>query len=252
MKPGKMLLIFVALLTLVGMACNTLTQGIHIGTGDLVGSGPLTTQTLAVRDFNAIVLETSGIVTVEQGDAEFVQIEAPDDVMDHLVTEVRSGKLYLGIDPGTNLGMNRRIKYLVSVRSLEEIQLLGSGSFSVPSIAPPQFVIRLGGSGDIAVDRLDTSRLEVDIYGSGSVDIRDGQVSDQVIRIAGSGSCDTSNVESQSAQVSIPGSGDVTVWATEELDVTIDGSGNISYYGEPAVINQSIRGSGGIRQLGNK
>ena len=47
------------------------------------------------------------------------------------------------------------------------------------------------------------------------------------------------------------GSGDGTVWVTNELDVTITGSGNITYRGEPA-ITQTITGSGYVTSVASQ
>jgi hypothetical protein len=54
-----------------------------------------------------------------------------------------------------------------------------------------------------------------------------------------------------STTVDINGLGNATVWATETLDISIDGGGNLRYYGLPQ-ITQDINGFSDIDNLGEK
>jgi hypothetical protein len=252
MKPHRLLFGFVTLLVLVGSACNFITQGIQFTTGPSVGGGDWITESRNLVAFSAVALETYGNVRVELGNSESVEIQAPEDVMDLLLTEVRGGTLFLGIQPGTNLDIDRPIEYAVTLRNLEEVQLFGMGSFTIPSLSPPRFAVSVGGSGDVLVENLDTALLDINLLGSGDIDILDGQADEQSIRIAGSGNVNTAGLECQIAQVSIPGSGEVSLWVTEALEITINGSGEVGYYGDPPLVDQTIRGSGRTNDLGEK
>ena len=41
-------------------------------------------------------------------------------------------------------------------------------------------------------------------------------------------------LQTSTAEIVVGASGDVTVWAADILDVSISGSGNVEYYGDPA------------------
>ncbi len=41
----------------------------------------------------------------------------------------------------------------------------------------------------------------------------------------------------------------MTLWAREKIDVSIAGSGDVRYYGDPKVSN-SVFGSGSVKRLG--
>lgn len=252
MKPGRILVGFVLLAVLVGSACNFITQGIQLDSDKSVGSGTWITVKRPLDSFDTIVLETYGNVTVEIGAPEMVQIDAPQDAMEFLKSDVRAGTLYLEMAAGVNLDVDRPIVFRVTVPELEEIRLLGSGAFRIPEINPPRFDMILGGSGEIFAEDIDTPRLSINVLGSGNVSVQGGQADEQIIRLAGSGQVNSSGLESRHADVSITGSGEVILWVTEELDISIPGSGDVSYYGEPRVVNESIRGSGNVLSLGAK
>jgi hypothetical protein len=53
----------------------------------------------------------------------------------------------------------------------------------------------------------------------------------------------------ETCNVRISGSGDVSIHVREELDVTISGSGGVSYRGNPSHVNSHASGSGSVRKL---
>jgi hypothetical protein len=92
--------------------------------------------------------------------------------------------------------------------------------------------------------------LNVNISGSAKCDIA-GKVNSQSVRAAGAIHYSAGKLESHSAEVDISGSADVTVWATENLDVNARGAGDVSYYGKPRV-TEKVSGSCSISPLGNR
>jgi hypothetical protein len=147
------------------------------------------------------------------------------------------------------------------------LDLGGSGAYRIDNLIADQFTASLNGSGDIIMNKaiLNTANLEVTGSGklsttdlvadtlstnmSGSGDcILNGEVNHQSIAIYGSGSYNAGTLQSQVATVKIIGSGDSHVWATDELYITIAGSGDIAYQGKP-VVKQMVTGSGDVTGL---
>lgn len=81
--------------------------------------------------------------------------------------------------------------------------------------------------------------------GSGSLRLR-GEASDYTATIQGSGSINAFDHATRTTIVTVSGSGTAEVFVTEQLDVTIDGSGNVRYRGDPTNVNQEISGSGTV------
>ena len=186
------------------------------------GSGQAATETRQVSGFTGIDLSGIGEVIIEQGRTESLTIEADDNVLPVLTSEVEDSVLRLDRKPGTTVRTRNLIRYRVTLKDLTSLELSGSGSASAESL-------RVNG-------------LRVDISGSGTVSLA-GSADEQRIKVSGSGRYDAAGLSSRSAEVDISGSGKATVAVAEQLRVDISGSGTVTYSGDPQ-IDQSVSGSG--------
>jgi hypothetical protein len=195
------------------------------------GGGPETTQTRRVAPFDRIEASSSIDVRVVPGDADTVKVIAGEHVIDHVMTSSAGGVLHLSIrDHGLVIGPDPYDDARVEV---------SSGMVHA---------VRLEGSSDVSLGRLDADDLSIDIAGSGDVEA-EGTVEHLIATIEGSGSADLSDLAARTASVSIAGSGDADVNVADRLDVTVRGSGDVSYRGNPRV-SQSVAGSGEVHAEG--
>ncbi len=186
------------------------------------GSGQAASETREVSGFTKIDLDGSGEVTIEQTGTESLVIEADDNVLPNLTSEVAGATLKLSTKPGTSLNSRTPVRYRVTVKDLSEVILSGSGT--------------------ISASKLDIPELRIDISGSGTVTTVGATVA-QDITVSGSGTYAGAGFSSAAATVRLSGSGQVTVMAEANLDVDISGSGSVTYSGD-ATVKQSISGSG--------
>ena len=108
--------------------------------------------------------------------------------------------------------------------------------------------IEVEGSGDVRVDDVDGEKFSVAIRGSGDVRVV-GHANSVELSVAGSGDIDASNLHAREGIVHISGSGDIKVHASKSLDANVSGSGDIRYGGNPEKISKSIAGSGSVRKM---
>jgi len=193
-----------------------------LATGCTVGSGDVITESRDVSGFDEIVLLGSGDVIIDMTGTESLEIEAEDNVMALLTSDVIDGRLELGVEG--SITTTRGITYTITAAELVGVTIRGSG--------------------DVNGTDIDGDSLEVTIEGSGSVDLT-GTRSELTVRISGSGDFDGQDLESATGTVTIDGSGGVLVNVTDDLTVTINGSGDVEYMGDP-VLHQTINGSGDV------
>jgi|LSQX01.1.fsa_nt_gb hypothetical protein len=217
------------------------------------GSGHLATENRPVRDFNAIRLEGAGRLLVTQGETEMLEIVAEDNIIGELTSEVLGKTLVLGFKERPwkkTLLPTEGIIYNLSVIDLTEIQLNGAGIFETNGLETDRFFIEIKGASQVKIDNLSVEELSVKIDGTGTLSLN-GQASSQFVAITGAGNYQSSDLLTGSTEIAINGLGNGTVWATETLDISIDGGGTVRFYGSPYV-TQQIRGLGNIDNLGEK
>lgn len=192
----------------------------------LVGSGNVQVEGRSVTGFDRISFTGAAVLLIEQAGEESLTIEAEDNLLPVLTSEVSGGRLVLGLKPNTNITFTSPIIYRLKVRSLSEIEASGSG--------------RVEGSG------IDTPELTVTSSGSMKVELT-GRADRQVIEVSGTGHFDGGQLGGRRVSVEASGTGRSTVNAAETLDVEVGGTAVVSYRGEPAV-SQRVSGLGRVEK----
>ena len=212
------------------LACLLLLVAACDVTGDdddaIRGSGNVITEDRSVSGFDQISVEGFGEVIVEIGSAESLTIEAEDNVMPLLVTEVDGRTLEIKTEEGTSFRDIEEPVYTITMPDLVLAAIAGSGDVTATGIATDSFTVSIAGSGDIDAEGSAVA-LTVSISGSGNFHGEDLATTEGIVNIAGSGS--------------------VVITATDSLEVSIGGSGNVTYLGDP-VLTVSIGGSGTVNE----
>jgi len=240
MKRLALMLLFVLILVFSAQAC---------GLKSVRGSGNVVEQERQVSGFNKIKLSDQGTVYVEFGDSEALLIEAEDNLLEYLESEVEGDTLKIGVKERVNLRPKEPINFYVTLKKLDALDISGSGKMQVPEISVTSFSIDISGSGDVDMTALYAASLDVEISGSGKVDIEGGEVEDQDIDISGSGRYNARDVQSGRTKIEVSGSGEATVRVRDHLEVDVSGSGDVRYLGAPTV-DEDVSGSGDVEHIG--
>lgn len=211
-------------------------------------------ETRDAAGFSEIAVRGFGEATLIQGDTEEVIVEADEAIISRIRTEVRGGRLELGLDLAwweyltwwlTWLTMpNRQVRYTIRLCNFTGASISGSGKILSDGLHGSACTFAISGSGKVVIDRLDADTVETRISGSGDVRIA-GHANRQALRISGAGSVQNSDLETAETDIHISGSGRASVNATTTLGVNISGSGSVFYRGQPQV-RQHVSGSGRV------
>lgn len=194
------------------------------------GAGPQTSQTRAVGAFDRLSVSGDIDVEVGSGDSRDVVVTAGENVIDHVVTEASGGVLHLAI----------RDRGLV----------IGPDPYKHVSVTVPAAVlrnIRVEGSSDLRLGRIDTDELSIEVSGSGDV-TASGTVGNLTATIDGAGDAHLFDLRARTATVTVQGAGDAELNVTDRLDVSVQGAGDVRYRGRPSV-RQTVEGAGDIRPV---
>jgi hypothetical protein len=249
----KIVLITVLVLFLAGISCNFLNRGVEQVVGQTVKlSGNTKTEERPVSGFTKVQLDGIGDLSITLGDTESLTVEADENLLLYIITEVKGGTLIIRMKEDVRLlNMISTVKYAVTAKSLDLVDLNGLGNIIIKPLQTDALTISLDGSGAITLNQLTANRLEANLNGLGGLTVNSGKVTEQAVILAGAGAYQAGNMESETASISLTGLGSATVWVTGSLDAELTGAGNLEYYGNPQV-TQNDTGLGSIKSLGEK
>jgi hypothetical protein len=236
-----------ALLALAG--CNLDLSGIDAPATVVRGSGSAVEDERSHRSFSGILLDAPGTVQITVGATESVTIEAEDNLLPYLRTDVAGGRLRIVVDSQVRLQPTIPIRYRVTVRELTRMTAAGEGRIEASGLRGDLLLVNSGGSGGIRLEDVRVNRMSVSVHGSGVVRAA-GRVPIFDASLGAAGPLEGRDLDVDEAAVNVSGSGSATLRVRRRLDANLSGSGSVLYYGNPTV-HQSITGAGGVRRLGS-
>jgi hypothetical protein len=245
-------------------------------------------ETRNVSEFSSLNFGVPGTVTVKQGNTQSVVLEGDPEVLAHVKTEVKGGRLHIVPEENWRSWNSRKVTAEVTMKTIDGLGVSGSGTLTAAgTIRTNDIDLWVSGSGDMEISVEATGEMEARVAGSGNLSVKGscaelesnvsgsgdltlalGTTKEAEFQIAGSGSIEASgsadNVEigisgsgkldaidfnTRVSRIRITGSGNVEIAASEEIDAQITGSGTVLYKGDPAKVNSHSTGSGKVRKL---
>lgn len=215
-------------------------------------------ETREINPFNKISFRDFGTLIINQGEQESLTIEADQDLLSELISEVRGDTLVLGIDEDwiNRIGKvissvfssdEHKVIYHLTFVNLSQIKVSGKCTLECDSLTAKDLTLKVSGLGNMVINHMDCESLETNVSGRGDLSLS-GHADHQKIRISGSADYNAPNLESLSARITISGQGNATLRVQDDLDITISGLGQVNYYGQPK-IHQVISGMGKSKRL---
>ncbi len=260
-------LLFSFLLLLVFSACNS---GININTGfgtKTVGNGNVVTENRdANENFQKLIASGSVSVFLKQGEEQNIEVEAEDNILPHIITEIKNNELKIKTEGNlsTEIGYTVYVTYvnlnslktsgssfatIESTLSDDVINVITSGSsdVKVKSIESNEVTIISSGASDIEIDNVQSDKITLDTSGASDVKII-GETKEFVGTHSGSSDLHGKNLKTKHAKIHTSGSSDVKISIEESLEAKSSGSSNIYYYGNPSKVEKNSSGSSSITQ----
>ncbi len=157
----------------------------------LEGSGRIATETRPLTAFQGVALAGAIDLVVRQGSPQVVEVQADDNLLPYLETEVTGNgadpRLQVGWKRGMSIHNSRTVRVSVTVPALTSLAASGSGDMLVEAFQTPSLAIRISGSSDARLRQLITEELQVSISGSGDV-VGAGRATKLKVSVSGSGS----------------------------------------------------------------
>jgi len=217
----KILIILLLFISAIALpACKYTGRGI-------AGSGVRKTEKRDLKPFKAI--DTKGAYEINvicEKPASF-EIEADDNILPLIKTEVHDGVLIVSSDE--NYHSSKTVVLRITLPELTEAISRGAGQINISDAAG--------------------EKLRLESLGAASVNAT-GKVKSVEISSTGAGKIDAGNLKAENAKGDVTGAASVEVYASDQLDVKVSGASSVEYSGNPKVINKSVAGIGSVNPKG--
>jgi hypothetical protein len=242
MKTMRNLSIMLLFSLFVGMSslfasCNV------IGTR---GDGNVTKEERKVTSFDGIDVSGAFDIYLKQGPVEQVTVEADDNLLPIIRTEVVGGTLRIGLKKPINHAT--QMKVYITVKDLKKIDVSGAVDIETEGkIAGNELSIDASGASDL---KMEVAYQKLDLDCSGASKLRFSGMANTVSADL-SGACDiyAFDLPAESYSMELSGAGKAEINVTKSLKVEISGAGSVCYKGSPSEIDQEVSGAGSIKKV---
>ena len=211
---------------------------------ELIGEGPVSTQSRAISAFAGIDLQMNGNVFYTNNAEWKLEVTAKQSIHYELETKVVNNKLVIRYSNGETYDADESISIRVSGPGVNSLETNTSGSiYCMNAIEQANLYLRSKGSGSIYLQNVIINYLDAESNVSGRINATGGSAVTEKLKTDGSGKMDLSAIAAKYVTARTIGSGDIKVKASDKLDATIDGSGDVYFSGSP-LITTHINGSG--------
>jgi len=248
---------------LIGISYSMLKA--YGSSGPSGGAGRMLAGETRQVDSSVTVVELNGPIDLilSQGPAAALKVRGEQRLLGNVETIQDGDALRIGTK-GMLLLHRRPLQVYLTLPSLTELTVNGSGDTTVNGFSGEKFDLQLHGAGNVTFNGR-YRQLAAGVHGSGDLNLNAGNSEHIALEMVGSGqitssgSCKTLDAEltgsggldaehlaSEKVSVNLKGSGTTNVFAKQSADLTLRGSGDIRVYGNPDNRNVSRTGSGEV------
>lgn len=170
-------------------------------------------------------------VKLEAGEEYRVTVEAPEKAMNNLSVEKKGDTLQLDFDRWTAF-MEGAVEATVTMPTIRRIEAEGGSKITVTGFSGDDFDLKIEGASNVKGIENSITNLTIEADGAVSIDFEQSLVTNAHIELAGAGSVD----------LRMNGG---------RLTGSIEGLGNVTYYGDVEVENISTEGLSDVERGGD-
>lgn len=187
------------------------------------GSGNMASEKRSVSDFKGV--DVSGIFQVEiTAQKDFsVEVEADDNLLPLISTEVRDGVLYIETEKRVNTGNPLRVR--ISAPDINKLEATGATNVTISDLK----------NNSIAVDSSGASKVKIS-----------GQTAKFNVDVSGATKVDAAELTAENAFIDASGASNVSVNVTGTLKTEASGASHVTYTGSPSEVIKKTNGAGSV------
>ncbi len=188
------------------------------------GSGNVASERREVSEFSKLDVSHVFQVEVVAQSGYGVEVEADDNLLQFIKTEVRGDTLHIDLDQRVKTGNAMKIR--ISAPNIERVDASGASRVNISDLQ----------NGELTVDTSGASKINVS-----------GETGNLIVDVSGASQLDLSGLSAATANIEASGASKVNVNVANELIADASGASRITYLGSPKV-QKSTSGASSVSQ----
>jgi putative autotransporter adhesin-like protein len=234
-------LIIVVLLSLLFVSCR---YNINIGDG-VEGSGNVKTESRNIGSFHGVDAGGGLAVIVEQGDAVSIKVEADDNIIPLIQTEVRNGILFISTEGSYSTEHGPTIT--VRMPDITKLSIDGGASMRCSgTLISPNLKLNSDGGAQMELE-IEADQLSMDASGGAAITVS-GKALDVDVNASGGSPVHAAQLQANNVKADASGGASISVYPIVNLDAEASGGGSVSYHKIPKTISKSESGGGSVSE----
>lgn len=206
------------------------------------GSGNIERQDRKVSSFNAVSTGGGFEVEIKKGSSHKVIIEADDNVLEDIETEVSNGKLRVQYRTGVSIN-NADVKVYIETPELTGIHASAASQVKAEGVwnsAGKTMNLDASSAASIEIE-IDAPATNLEASSSGKIVVK-GRTKDLDTQASSGGVIEAGELLSENAGAQASSGASIVVHASIKLNAQASSGGSVNYRGEPAVSKQASSG----------
>ncbi len=236
MKKSAFLLIIVALLV-----NSCIIDGWNNG---ISGNGNVEEESRDVSGFSGVHASTGIDVFISQGSGFDVKVEADENLLEVILTELNGNMLVIKTDR-VNIRSAKSKKVYVTMPKLEELKISSAGDCKgMTPFNCDDLRVSISSAGDLKLD-VEANRIDINISSSGDATLT-GRTGVLDANLSSAGDLHAFDLIAETVSVDVSSAGDARVHASGEISMNASSAGNIYYKGGAEVVHSRSSSAGNI------
>ena len=208
------------------------------------GSGKVVTEKRDLKGFTGVKTATAIDIYLTQGDKFEVVVEADDNLMEYIITEVDDGVLKVYFDK-INVTWSEKKVVHVTMKDIDYISASSAGDvIGQNAIRTGDLKIRTSSAGDVKLEVFATN-LDLGTSSSGDITLT-GAADFLKASTSSAGDIKAYELTVKEADITASSAGDVKITVTDRLEARASSAGDIYYRGNPSKVDARSSSAGDI------
>lgn len=211
------------------------------------GNGKVVTEERTVRSFDGISASAGLNVVLVQGEKEFLEVEADENILKYILTDVKDGILKVRWKSGTNIRKYKKALVHVTCKNINMVKASsGADIYCKGLIKAQNMTISASSAADIDIS-IEGETISCKASSGADIDLK-GKTNKLLVTASSGSDINAVEVAANIVDAKASSGSDITVTVFKEINASASSGADITFYGEPELKNVKSSSGGDIHQ----